>query len=304
MQRNARPPNVRCMSLRIGVVILPDLSWKVSHDRWCEAEQRGFQTAWTYDHLSWRTLRDGPWLGAVPLLAAAAASTKTLRLGTLVASPNFRHPALLAKDVMTLDQISGGRIELGIGAGGPGWDADALGVPGPAPQERAGRFEDFAAALDVMLREPSGSYTGPQFQAPGYRTLPGCVQRPRVPFTVAASGPRALAVAAEHGDCWVTFGPTEGDGTPQNWFASVGKQVARLDAACAVRNRDPADLRRMALVSLDAGWADGTRLRWDYFTAAITALGFTDVVIHWPRPQDPALPGCDPAVFDAICSAL
>src|SRR5690348_13376960 len=106
------------MHLRVGVVILPDLSWEGSRRRWREAEQRGFHAAWTYDHLSWRTLRDGPWHGAVPLLAAAAGVTERIRLGTLVTSPNFRHPALLAKDVMTLDHISGGRFELGIGAGG------------------------------------------------------------------------------------------------------------------------------------------------------------------------------------------
>lgn len=291
------------MSLRTGVVILPDLDWTAARHRWREAEQRGFHAAWTYDHLSWRALRDGPWLGAVPLLAAAAATTSGIRLGTLVASPNFRHPALLAKDVMTLDQISGGRIELGLGAGGTGWDATALGERAPNPQERAARFEDFTSALDVMLRESSGDYQGPVFRAPEYRTLPGCVQQPRVPFTIAATGPRALAVAAEYGESWVTFGPTKGDGTPQDWFAKVGQQAARLDDACNAVGRDRA-LNRMALVSLDAAWADGTKSRWDLFTARLEDLGFTDVVIHWPRPDDPALPGCDPAVFDVICSAL
>src|SRR5205085_1494270 len=82
-------------------------------ERWRDAERRGFETAWTYDHLSWRSLRDGPWLGAMPLLSAVAASTTTLRVGTLVTSPNFRHPALLAKDVMTLDEISAARRDLG-----------------------------------------------------------------------------------------------------------------------------------------------------------------------------------------------
>jgi alkanesulfonate monooxygenase SsuD/methylene tetrahydromethanopterin reductase-like flavin-dependent oxidoreductase (luciferase family) len=292
------------MSLRIGVVILPDLSWEQSRARWREAEQRGFATAWTYDHLSWRTLRDGPWLGAIPLLAAAAASTTTLRLGTLVTSPNFRHPALLAKDVMTLDQISGGRVELGIGAGGPGWDATALGGPAPTFPERASRFEDFTAALDVMLREPSGSYAGKVFQAPEYRTLPGCVQRPRVPFTIAAFGPRALAVAAEHGDCWVTFGPAHSGDIGEAWYAGVRQQSERLDDACRQRGREPSSIRRMVLVSLEAEWADGTRSRWDDFTARVTALGFTDVVVHWPRPESAELPGCDPAVFDAISAAL
>jgi alkanesulfonate monooxygenase SsuD/methylene tetrahydromethanopterin reductase-like flavin-dependent oxidoreductase (luciferase family) len=291
------------MTLRTGVVILPDLRWPKAHERWREAEQRGFHAAWTYDHLSWRTLRDGPWLGAVPLLAAAAASTTTLRLGTLVTSPNFRHPALLAKDVMTLDEISGGRLELGIGAGGTGWDATALGGTAPRPPERAARFEDFTAALDVMLREPSGSYTGQVFSAPDYRTLPGCTQRPRVPFTIAGVGPRALAVAAAFGSCWVTFGPASAGISGDDWYVGVGTQAARLDQACRERGCAPSEIRRMALVSLDAGWADGTRSRWQDFTARIAELGFNDVVVHWPRPGTD-LPGCDPAVFDAISNDL
>lgn len=292
------------MNLRVGVVILPDLSWDESRRRWTEAEQRGFHTAWTYDHLSWRSLRDEPWHGAVPLLAAAAEATETIRLGTLVTSPNFRHPALLAKDVMTLDHISGGRIDLGIGAGGPGWDSTALGGVKPTMPERAARFEDFTAALDVMLREPSGSYAGPVYQAPDYRTLPGCVQVPRVPFTIAAFGPRALGVAAEHGDCWVTFGPAHSGDTGEVWYAGVQAQCERLDAVCREKGRDPQGIRRMVLVSLEAAWADGTRSRWGDFTARIEAMGFTDVVIHWPRPESEDLPGCDPDVFDAISSGL
>jgi hypothetical protein len=79
--------------------------------------------------------------------------------------------------------------------------------------------------------------------------------------------------------------------------------VRRLDAACDRRRREPSGIRRMALVSLDAGWADGSSACWEDFTGRITALGFTDVAVHWPRPGDPDLSGCDPAVFDAISSA-
>src|SRR3954454_18266888 len=128
--------------MHVGVVILPDLRWHQANERWRDAEARGFTTAWTYDHLSWRSLRDGPWLGTVPLLAAVAASTTSLRLGTLVTTPNFRHPALLAKDIMTLDELSSGRIEVGVGAGGTGFDATVLGGPPLKPPERAARFED------------------------------------------------------------------------------------------------------------------------------------------------------------------
>src|SRR6059036_2529206 len=151
--------------MHVGVVILPDLRWHQAHERWREAEARGFTTAWTYDHLSWRSLRDGPWLGTVPLLAAVAATTTRLRLGTLVATPNFRHPALLAKDVMTLDEISGGRIELGIGAGGSGYDASVLGAPPLSLADRADRFTEFVDALDLLLREPMASYHGRFFTA-------------------------------------------------------------------------------------------------------------------------------------------
>src|SRR3954452_7999992 len=137
--------------MRVGVVILPELRWPAALERWRDAEERGFTAAWTYDHLSWRPLRDDPWFGMVPLLAAVAASTSRIRLGTLVTSPNFRHPALLAKDVMTLDDISAGRFDLGIGAGGTSYDAAVLGNPPPSPAERAARFSEFVDALDLLL---------------------------------------------------------------------------------------------------------------------------------------------------------
>lgn len=292
------------MTLRTGVVILPDLRWPDARDRWRDAEARGFTTAWTYDHLSWRALRDDPWLGAVPLLAAIAGATSTLRIGTLVTSPNFRHPALLAKDVMTLDEISDGRIDLGIGAGGAGFDSHVLGAEPPSLPHRAARFEDFVAALDLLLREPAASYEGAFFTAVESRTYPGCTQQPRVPFTIAAAGPRAQRVAARHGQTWVTFGPVAGAESPQEWYDAVAAQVEGLDRACAEARRDPAHLRRLALVSLDLPWAQSTVAQWEEFSGRLTELGFTDVAVHWPRPHDPALPGPAPEVFDEISARL
>lgn len=126
------------MSLRLSTVILPYRRWhEGGRSTWTRAEQLGFHTAYTYDHLSWRSFRDGPWFGAVPTLTAAASVTERLRLGTLVTSPNFRHPVTLAKELISLDDISGGRITLGIGAGGTGFDATALGQEPWTPRERA-----------------------------------------------------------------------------------------------------------------------------------------------------------------------
>jgi alkanesulfonate monooxygenase SsuD/methylene tetrahydromethanopterin reductase-like flavin-dependent oxidoreductase (luciferase family) len=292
-------------SVRTGVVILPDLRWAGARTRWQEAERRGFTTAWTYDHLSWRSLRDRPWLGAVPLLAAVAASTTTLRVGTLVTSPNFRHPALLAKDVMTLDEVSGGRIDLGVGAGGTGFDAVVLGEAAPSPKERAARFVEFVDALDLLLREPAASYDGRFFRAVESRTYPGCTQRPRVPFTVAAAGRRALRVAARHGQTWVTYGPvrTE-DPSPEEFYRAVASQAATLEEECSAAGRDPRSIRRAVLVSLDVRWAQGSVDGWDDFCGHVETLGFGDVIVHWPRPDDDGLPGPAPAVFDEISRRL
>jgi alkanesulfonate monooxygenase SsuD/methylene tetrahydromethanopterin reductase-like flavin-dependent oxidoreductase (luciferase family) len=290
--------------MRCGVVILPDARWPVLLGRWREAEARGFATAWTYDHLSWRSLRDGPWLGTVPLLAAVAASTSTLRLGTLVASPNFRHPAALAKEAMTLDEISGGRLDLGVGAGGGGYDSAVLGQPSLTVPQRAARFEEFVDALDLLLREPASSYSGEYFTAVESRTFPGCTQRPRVPFTVAASGPRSLRVAARHGAAWVTVGAAGGRASAEEWFDAVTSQVEKLRRACELEGRDPGSLRRVALVDLDAAWAHGSISIWDDFCGRLEELGFTDVVLPWPRPEDAAWPGPAQPVFDEVCSRL
>src|SRR6478752_10442640 len=128
--------------MRFGIVILPDQPWSVARERWTAAEELGFDYAWTYDHLGWRDLVNGPWFDAVPTLTAAALVTSRIRLGTLVASPNFRHPVHFARQVTALDDVSGGRLTVGLGAGAaaPSFDALVLGRPPLAPRARADRF--------------------------------------------------------------------------------------------------------------------------------------------------------------------
>src|SRR5450631_481901 len=140
--------------MRLGVVILPEHPWREAREIWRRAEELGFDHAWTYDHLAWRSLRDDPWFGAIPTLTAAATVTERIRLGPLVASPNFRHPVSFAKELISLDAISEGRLTLGIGSGGPGWDATVLGAPAWSPRERADRFAEFVELTDRLLRAP------------------------------------------------------------------------------------------------------------------------------------------------------
>ena len=103
--------------MRVGIVILPEQRWGDAHARWTRAEEYGFAHAWTYDHLGWRDLVDGPWFDAIVTLTAAADATSSIRLGTLVASPNFRHPVHFAREITALDDVCGGRLTLGLGAG-------------------------------------------------------------------------------------------------------------------------------------------------------------------------------------------
>src|SRR5262245_36042309 len=126
----------------LGVLLLPEHSGGAARAAWRRAESLGFDHGWTLDHLSWRTLRGKPWFDAMTTLAVAAGSTNRMTLGTLVASPNFRHPVLTAAQARALDHASGGRFVLGVGAGAVGPDSTALGGGELSPVDRFDRFEE------------------------------------------------------------------------------------------------------------------------------------------------------------------
>jgi alkanesulfonate monooxygenase SsuD/methylene tetrahydromethanopterin reductase-like flavin-dependent oxidoreductase (luciferase family) len=259
-----------------GVLILPEERWSAAGHRWRAAEELGFDHAWTYDHLAWRTFRDRIWFGAIPTLVAAAQVTSRLRLGTLVASPNFRHPVPFAKELMTLDDVSQGRLTAGLGAGSDGFDARALGHEPWPPRERADRFEEFVALLDRLLRQPATTYEGRYYSAHEARSVPGCVQRPRLPFAIAASGRRGMRLAARYGETWVTVDSR----------GAEHEQILRVEEACMAVGRDPASLRRLALL----GFRERPLASLEAFRDVVgrhTAWGFTDLVVHWPRSDEP-----------------
>jgi len=272
--------------MRIGIAILQDVPWAVARERWRRAEAYGFDHGWVYDHLAWGPLVDAPWFDAVPTLAAAAAATSRIRLGTFVASPNFRHPVPFTRALTTLDDISAGRLIVGVGAGGVGgFDAKVLGAPPLTPRARVDRFAEFLELLDLLLRTDGVTWRGAHYAAVDARSRPGCVQSPRVPFVVAANGPRAMRLAVRYGQGWVTTG-TGGD-DHDAWWRGVAQAVARLDEALADAGRPPGDLDRY--LALDGGPVYSLSSV-DAFADALgraAALGFTDVVTHWPRPDDP-----------------
>lgn len=301
--------------MRLSTVILPIHRWGEGQKVWQRAEDLGFHASYTYDHLSWRSFRGGPWFGAVPTLTAAATATRSMRLGTLVTSPNFRHPVPLAKELITLDDVSDGRITLGIGAGGTGFDATTLrgrATEPWSPQERAARFAEFVTLLDRLLTEPAGvTYEGDFYTANGARNLPGCVQRERLPFTVAATGPRGLRVAARHGQGWVTTGDPKlyESGTLDESDGALRGQLAGLDKACTEAGRDVAELDKVLLAGFTP---DFHPVRWGGrrpidsldgfvdFAGRHAQLGFNEIVVHWPIPDSDF--AADEKLFERIAT--
>ncbi|GAA4590116.1 alkanesulfonate monooxygenase SsuD/methylene tetrahydromethanopterin reductase-like flavin-dependent oxidoreductase (luciferase family) [Actinoplanes octamycinicus] len=267
--------------MRFGIVILPDQRWAEASRRWRLAEEFGFDHAWTYDHLGWRDLIDGPWFDAVPTLTAAATVTERIRLGTYVASPNFRHPAHFAREAMALDDISAGRLILGLGAGGIGFDSAVLGRPELSPRERVDRFTEFLELFDTILRSPSTTWSGSWFSAVDARSLPGPVQQPRPPFVVAANGPRALRLAAKYGDGWVTTGPQSE--TLEEWWRAVAEIRDRFETTLAAAGRAPESVDRYLNLDSSPVFSMSSLDAFQEATGRAAELGFTDVITHWPR---------------------
>ena len=271
--------------MRIGVVVLPELPWTTQVRQWQRLDEWGFHAAYTYDHLAWRSLADSPWYATVPILAAAATATRRIRLGTWVASPNFRHPVPFAKELMTLDELSQGRFVLGVGAGGTGFDATVLGDAEPTAGERVAKFAEFVEALDLLLTQPSTTYDGAWFRAVDARMVPGCVQQPRLPFVVAANGPRAMRVVARHGQGWATTGVTPSEDGPTRWWAALPDAIGRLEDALAAAGREPGDVERYLSVDASGAFAlDSVEQLRDVIGRA-EQLGFAEIVVHWPRPE-------------------
>jgi F420-dependent oxidoreductase-like protein len=223
-----------------------DVTW----DDWvaiAEAcERSGIGTLFRSDHyLSVEDRRERGSLDAWATLAALAAVTETLRLGTMVSPATFRHPSVFAKSVVTVDQISGGRVEAGLGAGWWDREHEAYGFDLPELGPRMDAFEEQLEIVTGQFEDGAFSFSGEHFTVEGLDARPKPVQRPRPPLIVGGSGgPRSLRIAAQWADEYNTvYVGTEG----------LAEMRFKLDAACAKRDRDPASLP----LSLMTGWIVG-----------------------------------------------
>jgi alkanesulfonate monooxygenase SsuD/methylene tetrahydromethanopterin reductase-like flavin-dependent oxidoreductase (luciferase family) len=289
--------------MRLGVLIVPEKRWPENSRRWRTVEELGFDSAWTYDHIWWRSLRDNAWFSSVPVVAAAAAVTSRMTVGIMVTSPNFRHPVLVAKDAIAIDDVSGGRFVLGIGAGAAkAGDAEVLGGESLSGPERFARFEEFVELTDRLLREPNTTFDGRFYSARDARMIPGCLQQPRVPLVIAACGPKSLAVAARYGDGWVTPGPADwlGNYTIDECVAAVASQLDELRHACESNGRDLDELDRILIATGMCGNPLESPGKCLEIAERFAAVGMTHLVVHWPRES--GLYAGDPRKLEQIAA--
>lgn len=270
--------------MRVGIVILPEYRWWAAEPKWRAVERYGFDHAWTYDHLGWRSLVDGPWFGAVPTLTAAATATERIGLGTLVASPHFRHPVAFAREVTALDDVADGRLLLGVGAGAVGgFDTAVLGRPPLPAKAMVDRFAEFLELLDAVLVNDRTTWHGEHYTAIDARSAPGCVRKPRVPFVVAANGRRSIKLVARFGQGWVTSGARTED--EREWWQGVADRARMLDDALAAADRPRETVRRYLTLDSSPAYSLSSAARFTDMVGTAAGLGFTDVVAHWPRAE-------------------
>jgi alkanesulfonate monooxygenase SsuD/methylene tetrahydromethanopterin reductase-like flavin-dependent oxidoreductase (luciferase family) len=270
-------------------MIVPEDRWPVAREKWRRTEQMGFDHAWTYDHLNWRAFRAKDWFTAVPTLTAAAVETERIGLGVLVASPNLRHPASLAKDVTAIDDIADGRLILGLGSGAEGFDSTMTRRNHWSRRERTERFAEYVRLTDRLLRQPVTSFDGRYYLADEVHSYPLCRQQPRVPFAIAASGARGMRLVAEHGEYWVTTGePNRFASAPYDEALPVlRQQVEALEKICVEAGRDPATVSRLLVCGPTVGGVLDSPDAFADAAGKFAEAGITDVVVQWPRPDEP-----------------
>ncbi|GAA4484225.1 LLM class F420-dependent oxidoreductase [Rhodococcus olei] len=170
-----------------------------------KAEELGYDTFMIPDHL-------GNQVGPIAALGALAVATEKIRLGTAVLANGFRHPAILAKDAATIDVLSGGRLELGIGAGWMKEEFDKAGIEYDRPAVRIAKLEETLQILDTLLRGQECNFEGQYYRIAGLKGSPRPRQGPRPPIAVGGGGPKMLALAAKYADIISVAPPTSKDG--------------------------------------------------------------------------------------------
>jgi F420-dependent oxidoreductase-like protein len=256
--------------MRLGLdVSQHQLDWPEILRRVRFGEDAGFDGAWVFDHF--KPLYgdpNGPCMEGWTLLAALAASTERIRLGMLVTGVTYRHPSILAAEAVTVDQISGGRLELAIGAAWFEGEHRELGIQFPPARERTDRLEEAVQVMCLLMTKDGASFDGRHYRLEGASYHPRPVQQPHAPIWIGGGGERRIIpIAGRYADAWHCFGSLE----------DLERKAAVLDRAAEVAGRDPGSIIRASSLSLSEPWEE-VRER----VEALAKLGFSYLVVSWP----------------------
>jgi F420-dependent oxidoreductase-like protein len=261
-------------SLRYGLKLSQNATIEQYRAVWRIADEAGFDHCWCMDHFATLGGRDdGPIFEAWTLLAAMAAATSRTRIGCAVTGNTYRHPAVLAKAAVTVDHLSGGRLEFGIGAGWAENEHTMLGLPFGTAGDRADRLEEACQVIRSLWTQAQASFAGQHYQLTGAVAEPKPVQQPHPPIWIGGAGRRrTLRIAAQHADVWNAPG-----GSPEE----VTELSGVLDRHCAEAGRDPSEIRRSVQVRMPATPDELLAL-----AAAYAAVGVNDLllVLHAADP--------------------
>ena len=246
--------------LRFSVLVLPNVPWPELLRRCHEVEELGFDSIGLADHLVDWAGGKGPWFELWTQVAAIAQATSRIRLTTLVAQIPLRNPAHFAQQALTVDHISGGRLDVGLGTGlviDPSYRM--MGIENWSTRERVARFGEYVEIVDRLMSQEETTFKGRFYQVDGAALRPRPVQSPRPPIMIAAMGPVMLRHTARHADIWnsISFAKTF-----EEQLEETRGRVAALDARCAEIGRDPATLRRSYLMFDAAARQSGGRVNY------------------------------------------
>lgn len=274
-------------AVRFQVLTLPGRPWADYRAQVLHVEELGFDIAAVPDHFCDWANPPAPWLECWTSMAALAAETSTIRLSTNVSQIPLRNPGVLAHQAVTVDHISGGRVELGVGTGlkiDPG--TEMVGLPNWSNGERADRFGEYIELLGMLLSQETTTYQGEFYSADQAVMNPSSFQSPRLPLVAAALGPKMMGHTARFADGWNTmsFSPDFGAQLDE-----LSERNARMDDLCKEAGRDPGSLRRGANIFDGEARAAGGRLRVyddeDLLVKMITELreaGYTEFGLYYP----------------------
>lgn len=255
-----------------------DTTWQDLLAVWRAADDiEVFESGWTFDHFyPIRSDPSGPCLEGWTVLTALAQATRRLRLGTMVTGAHFRHPAVLANMAATLDIVSGGRLEIGLGAGANQEESTAYGIALGTPGERSDRFEEACQVITSLLTQETTDFRGRYYTLTQARCEPKGVQRPHPPLVLGGNGEkRTLRTVARFAQHW-----NMSSGTPRDFV----RRRQALHAHCADVGRDPASILLSAQVHLPADGELGPTVD---LAASFAEVGCEMAVMYLSTPHRP-----------------